>query len=154
MKNFDISDQLEKIRSADLYEYAGTVTKVIGLTVECLGLHAKMGDICKLSTGNNGAHILAEVVGFKEKTALLMPLGELSGVGQNNHVISTNEQLMVPVGPAFLGRVIDAFANPIDDLGPIAAQAHYAISNAPPNPLGRKRIKDVLPLGVRAISAC
>lgn len=153
MKSFDVSAQLEKISAADLYDYAGKVTKVIGLTVECLGLNAKMGDICRLFTGNNGEFILAEVVGFKEKTALLMPLGELSGVGPTNYVISTKEPLMVPVGASFLGRVIDAFANPIDGLGSIVPQSHYAINNSPPNPLGRKRIKEVLPLGVRAIDS-
>ena len=141
------------LNTTDVMECTGRVTQVVGLTVECEGLGAKLGDICKMYAGTRDAFILAEVVGFKEGKVLLMPLGELDGIGPNNFVASTSEPLKVPVGMGFLGRVIDAFGNPMDDKGPIEAESYSAISKAPPNPLDRERIKDILPLGVKAIDS-
>jgi flagellum-specific ATP synthase len=153
MKHFDI-EKYEKILDAvDPFEYGGKVSQVIGLTVESVGLTARMGDICKVFTGFNGDYILAEVVGFKEKKVLLMPLGELSGVGPDNFVISTNECLKVPVGLGFLGRILDALGNPMDGKGPVKVDCYYPIINPPPNPLARDRIKEVLPLGIKAVDS-
>ncbi|MHB1313889.1 MAG: flagellar protein export ATPase FliI [Christensenellales bacterium] len=151
IKRFDIDKFRKIIKSSDAYEYGGKACQVIGLTVEAIGLNARMGDICRIYSGAQDEYILSEVVGFKEKKVLLMPLGDLSGVGSNNYVISTNHSLKVPVGAGSLGRVLDALGNPMDGKGPIEIESYYSISNPPPNPLTRRRIKEVLPLGIKSI---
>lgn len=151
MKPFDINKYVGIVRGTDPIDCTGKVSRVIGLTVECVGLNARLGDICKVFAGNSEEYIHAEVVGFKENKVLLMPLGELSGVGPDDFVKATNESLKVPVGMHMLGRVLDAFGNPMDDKGPINPEAYHTIENPPPNPLSRRRIKEVLPLGIKAI---
>lgn len=153
MKYIDYDKYRRQLQSADTYEYGGKVTQVIGLTVESNGPAAKIGDTCHIYSSHMDRAIRAEVVGFKDKKVLLMPFGDLSGVGPGNYVVSTNRSLMVPVGRGFIGRVVDAIGNPIDGKGPIKAEGYYPIDNAPPNPLTRDRIKSVLPLGIKAIDS-
>ncbi|MDL2220236.1 flagellar protein export ATPase FliI [Eubacteriales bacterium OttesenSCG-928-N14] len=150
-RNIDITPYKEMIEQTDSYEYGGKVSQVVGLTVEAEGLTVKMGDVCRIYTTPNGDYTLSEVVGFKDNKVLLMPFGDLSGVGPNNVVISTNRPLMVPVGWNFLGRTLDALGRPMDGLGPIRADAQYSITNEPPNPITRKRIHEILPLGIKAL---
>lgn len=153
IRHFDYEKYKNMLRGADLYEYSGKVTQVVGLTVECTGLNARMGEICRIYTGKNGDFIFAEVVGFRDKKVLLMPLGVLSGVGAENYVVSTGESLRVPVGMDALGRILDAFGNPMDGKGALVPDAYYPIDNMPPNPLERTRIHEVLPLGIKAIDS-
>lgn len=151
-KHFDIQKYVNLINNADLFEYSGKVTKVIGLTVECAGLNAKLSDLCTIIS-SDGSGILSEVVGFRDKRVLLMPLGELSGVGPCCRVVSSNTPLGVPVGENLLGRVVDTFGRPIDNLGPIECDAYYPLSAPPPGPMDRERITEILPLGIKAIDS-
>ncbi|MGI6152227.1 MAG: flagellar protein export ATPase FliI [Christensenellaceae bacterium] len=140
------------IETINPVEMRGTVQKVIGMTVESKGPMVKMGDICKIYSNEAGAEaVLAEVVGFKEQSVILMPFGSVAGIGVGNKVVATGEEYRVPVGESLKGRILDALGRPIDGKGPVLTTDHYAIDNAPPNPLERVRIKDTLPLGVRAI---
>ncbi len=150
---FDLEKYRKIIQTADPYEYCGKVTRVVGLTVEAVGINAKMGEVCRIYTGNADEYILSEVVGFKEKTVLLMPLGDLAGIGPENYVVPTGDALKVPVGSGLLGRVLDGMGNPMDGKGPVLVEDYYSINNSPPNPLARSRIKEILPLGIKAIDS-
>ena len=141
------------LKNRDFFEYGGRVSQIFGLTVEAVGLSAKLGDICRIYTDDKEKFILSEVVGFKEKKVLLMPFGDLSGVGPNSYVVSDHRALKVSVGREFCGRVLDGLGNPIDGLGPIRADDYYPIMNNPPSPLERKRITQRLPLGIKAIDS-
>ena len=141
------------LKDRDFFEYGGRVSQIYGLTVEAVGLSAKLGDICRIYTDDKTKYILSEVVGFKEKKVLLMPFGDLSGVGPSSYVVSDNRALKVPVGEEFCGRVLDGLGNPMDDKGPVKASCYYPIMNNPPSPLERNRITEKLPLGVKAIDA-
>lgn len=152
-KRFNIEKYRDALKSADLYKYSGKVTQVVGLTVECTGLNARMGEICRVYTGKGNDYVFAEVVGFREKKVLLMPLGALSGVGAENYVVSTGESLRVPVGMDALGRILDGLGKPMDGKGDFREDCHYPIDNMPPNPLERTRIQEVLPLGIKAIDS-
>ncbi len=153
MKFFEIEKYKKLVEDTKSIEEGGKVTQVIGLTVEAIGLKANIGDICKIYSINHKEYVLAEVVGFKNKNILLMPFGDLSGIGPDNHVAATNTALKVKVGKGLCGRVLDALGNPMDDLGDIEVEAYYPINNVPPNPLQRGRIKELLPLGVKAIDS-
>ena len=153
MKHFDIDKYTKIIENADCTECGGKVSQVVGLTVEAVGLSANIGDICKIYTRSHDDCVMAEVVGFKDKNILLMPFGDLSGIGPENHVSATDSSLKVAVGPGLCGRILDALGQPMDGLGVIEAQDFYPIDNVPPNPLKRGRIKELLPLGIKAIDS-
>lgn len=147
---FDRLDQaFEKI---DTVEYSGTITQIVGMTVEADGPAASIGGVCRiLQGGSRERGVLAEVVGFKQNNVLLMPLGALSGIAPGDRIIATGSQLRVKVSKTMQGRILGPLGDPIDALGPIMAEEEYAIDNDPPSPLQRARIHEILPLGVRAI---
>ncbi|NLM03867.1 MAG: flagellar protein export ATPase FliI [Clostridiales bacterium] len=150
-----IEINLEKYRNSlemiDLIKYTGHVTQVIGLTIESVGPAVKVGEACKIYTVNNSNPIMAEVVGFKGKKVLLMPFGDMEGIGPNSMVEALGSTLNVKVGDSLLGRILDGLGNPIDDKGPIEETTVYPVAGTPLNPLERTKINKPLPLGIKAL---
>ncbi|GMQ65035.1 flagellar protein export ATPase FliI [Vallitalea maricola] len=150
MESIDFN-KYETLISNSYIRHLGRVTRVVGLTIESLGPKVRMGGLCLIHSGIDKASVLAEVVGFKENRILLMPLGDLEGVGLGSTVEALGQTLTVAVGDKLLGRVLDGLGNPIDDKEIIYTDTDYSIHNEPPEPLKRKRIKEVLPIGVKAV---
>ncbi|WP_347491388.1 flagellar protein export ATPase FliI [Desulfoscipio sp. XC116] len=148
----EISKWREKIQQIKILRPTGKVTKVIGLTMEVKGIAAGVGEICDIHVPGETGPVLAEVVGFQEDSSILMPLGELRGMFPGCLVVPRGEQLTVNVGQELLGRVLDGLGKPMDGKHLGVKQA-YTVNNAPPGPLGRKRISEAFTTGVRAIDA-
>ncbi|PHO07767.1 flagellar protein export ATPase FliI [Thermoanaerobacterium thermosaccharolyticum] len=138
------------LRDRSFIKYYGKVNQVVGLTIESIGPISNVGDVCEIKS-INGNTIYAEVMGFKDDKVYLMPLGDMDGIGPGNSVISTGQKLKIGVGEELLGRVIDALGNPIDGKGPIKFKKLVSTNNVPPNPIERKRIREAMPLGIKAI---
>ena len=79
----------EAISRADLHLRRGRVSDIIGLIVEATGLEAQVGEVCEVQAGRTVEPVKAEVVGFRAKRTLLMPLGEMTGIGPGNVVTAT-----------------------------------------------------------------
>lgn len=135
----------------DYVKHLGKVTQVVGLMVESLGPVCSVGDVCSIRANKNSEPTLAEVVGFRENKILLMPLGNMGGVGPGSIVESMNMSLSVKVGPELLGRVLDGLGNPIDGKGEIISDLYYPTEKQAPDPMKRVRIHEPMPLGVKAI---
>ena len=142
----------DRLNEISLYQYKGKVSRVIGLTIESRGPAVRLGETCHIYPIKSKDPVLAEVVGFKEDTVLLMPLGEMEGIGPGSMVIATGNTLEVDVGGQLLGRILDGMGNPIDDFEPPSLNYSYPVNNQPPNPLSRTKITEPLPLGVKAIN--
>ena len=99
--------------STDLYKYKGTVSKLLGLTVEVKLPGLKVGDLCYIET-NTGEKKPAEVQAFKGEVAQLLLLLDGNGIGQGSTVISTGRPITIPVGDFLLGRLINPMGEPID----------------------------------------
>jgi flagellum-specific ATP synthase len=95
---------------------------------------------------------MAEVVGFRDDQVLLMPLGELRGVGPGSRVVALTREAHYPVGEGLLGRVVDGLGRPIDGKGIIAAHS-YPIYRIVSNPLGRQEINEPLDIGIRTVNS-
>lgn len=141
----------EDIYDKSYIKHIGKVTKIIGLTIESLGPNVNMGELCKIISED--ISVYAEVVGFRDNRILLMPLGELTGIGLNSTVEALGHALQVPVSEELLGRVLDGLGKPIDNKGAIYSRNLYNIENHSPDPLTRSMIKEPLPIGVKAIDA-
>lgn len=150
MQDF-LKDCFEKVRNLNTVEYSGKVMKVVGLTVESNGPAVNMGNICRIYPFTGDNYVEAEVVGFKDQRVLLMPFGDMTGIGFGSRVVSTGRSMRVAVSGRLIGRVLDALGNPMDNGGPIQASDYYPVDNVPPDPLSRTRIKEEFPLGIRAI---
>lgn len=141
----------EILRNLDSVERSGRVMKVVGLTVESNGPAVNMGNICRIYPSSGGDFVEAEVVGFRDQRVLLMPFGDMTGIGFGSRVVSTGRSLQASVSEALAGRILNALGKPMDGGGEIPGEAFYPVDNAPPNPLSRTRIKTEFPLGIRAI---
>ncbi len=142
----------QAIREADLARRHGFVSNLIGLIIEATGLQAEVGEVCLVGTDRNRAAVSAEVVGFRDGRTLLMPLGELHGIGPGTRVLATGTPFRIEVGDGLLGRVVDGLGIP-DDGRPAAGGAARSTIATPPGALSRPRITERVGLGVRALDA-
>ncbi len=92
------------------------------------------------------------MVGFDDHTAILMPLGDASGVGLDDVVRPTGSAMKISVGEGVLGRVLDGLGRPMDGRGPIEGSVStWNVERSPPDPMKRRRVETPLSVGVRVI---
>ncbi len=147
----DYNNVCASIDQARTILQTGRVSRVIGLTVESEGPVVSIGDLCHIESPDSGDRIEAEVVGFKESRLLLMPLGDLRGITSGAIVISTGDQLRIPVGDELIGRVVDGLGKPIDGKGPLMALHMRGVNAIAPQPLSRPPIQKALYTGIKSI---
>ena len=128
----------------------GRVSKAVGMVIEATGIQAHVGELCELVTPGEPP-LLAEVVGFHHHTAILTPLGSTTGLSALTEVVPTGRGHDCPVGPALLGRVLDALGRPLDDKGPLGPHERVSVQREPVRPLARRPIDRALATGIRAI---
>lgn len=149
---FDIEKYFNALEQVKMYQLQGKIVQAIGLTMEAVGPKVSLGELCYVKTNRgDNEYVPCEVVGFKNNRTLLMPLGNLEGVGPGSEMNATGSTLRVKVGLDLKGRILDGLGEPIDKKGRMKLQTTYPVMNQPPNPMERQRITDVLPVGVRAI---
>lgn len=128
----------------------GRVRRVLGTVIHATVEDARIGEICELVDRRTGRTMKAEVVGLLEETAVLVPLGDLTGLSSLTEVIPTKKDQQVPVGPDLLGRIINALGEPLDGK-PLTLDGTYPVHAYPPSPLQRRLISEPIQLGIRAI---
>jgi type III secretion protein N (ATPase) len=126
------------------------VSKSVGMLIDATGIQAHVGELCELTTPGEPP-LLAEVVGFNGNTAVMTPLGPVTGISALTEVIPSGRGHVCPVGTQLLGRVLNAMGEPIDERGPLAAHAHWPVHREPVSPLARRLIDQPLVTGVRVI---
>ena len=130
--------------------HIGIVKRIVGMKVEVSGLSLSLGTLCNIAIGDH-AWCKAEVIGFSGNRMYLMALQDTSGVKPGAAVAPLTHGMRAPIGGAMLGRILDAYGEPIDGKGPLLVECssgHKVI-----NPLHRKRINTPLDVGIRAINA-
>lgn len=142
------------IENTQLYQYQGSVSKLLGLTVEVKLPGLKIGDLCYIET-YTGEKKPAEVVAFKGEVAQLLLLLDGSGIGQGCLVTSTGQPITIPVGDFLLGRLVDPMGIPLDgEPLPLENAEWRNIEGPPPGPFERPIITEMFSTGVRAIDSC
>ena len=142
---------VETARTAPIIRRCGTVTEVVGLTIESRGPASRIGEICRISRGPEHEPIIAEVCGFRDDHVLLLPLGRADEIEPGARVTALGDDLRVPAGPELLGRIVDAAGRPMDDRGPIRTAVRRSTRGAPPSPMRRRQVDEPLWVGVRAV---
>ena len=150
-KAFSADAYLSELKTVDLIRQNGKVRQVIGVVIESLGPAMSIGETCSIMYRRNTDPVLAEVVGFRDNKVLMMPLGDLGGIGAGSEVVALGKPLEIGLSNGLLGRVLDGIGRPIDGLGPIMHAERAEVSGSPPSPLTRRRITEPLSMGVRAI---
>ena len=162
------------LSNVETMQFAGRVVKVTGLVIEVSGIELSVGSTCVIPLSDNKS-IEAEVVGFDKQKLFLMPQGSTEGISpgtkvylksipakygrlfvdpqsNNSREVTNSYSAQLPVGSQLLGRVLDASGRPIDQLGPLNAEAFSPLQSEPINPLKRSPIDHILDVGVRAIN--
>jgi len=147
---FDVDlSKYETVLQKSYVKRLGRVAQVVGLTIESAGPEVNIGATCLIRSGKYATPVIAEVVGFRGNHVLLMPLGNIAGVGPGS-IVEAADPLTLKVSDAILGRVLNGLGQPLDGLPPVEG-FDFPISNQPPNPLTRDRIAKSMTVGVKAI---
>ncbi|NFS27773.1 flagellar protein export ATPase FliI [Clostridium botulinum] len=149
MIDIDFNNLINKVNNTSSIYTEGVVNKVIGLTVEVKGIKAFVGELCIIYNEKN-APVNCEVVGFKDGFVVLMPLDELIGISPGCRVVPMRKPLSVKCSDKLLGEIIDGLGKPLRGEELVEGE-DYPLENNPPDPLKRKRIKEIMPTGIRAI---
>ncbi len=137
-------------------QHFGQLSKVVGLHAEITGLSVGVGDLVTIGSSRSMAEgapkpVLAEVVAVSMDRATVLPYGDLHGRRVGEDVHTSGEQLMVPVGPSLLGRVLDGLGRPMDDGPSLSGTPKVSLHNTPPAPLSRPLVSEPMYVGVRSI---
>ncbi len=147
-----MSIDVDSIADLSIIKIWGKVTRIVGLVIEGYCPHASIGSLCELTSIDGSSETYAEIVGFKDSRALLMPLGELRGLGPGSLIRVIRNSASIKVGNNLLGRVINAMEIPQDGLPAPVLTEEQQLYALPPGPMERQNITATMDLGVRAIN--
>lgn len=150
-----LSHRLNKFRQ---YNYlstrpvaSGKLTRMVGLTLEAVGLNVSVGCQCKVILSNN-KEIDTEVVGFHNDITYLMPIQKIEGVQPGARVVPLDADRSLSIGEHLKGRILNGIGQPLDGLGPVDSSDGVSFEPSTINPLHRDPIKEPLDVGIRAIN--
>jgi ATP synthase in type III secretion protein N len=146
----DLSHYFQLIKDASLVRVRGRVTELTGLVIKASVPNVRVGELVYIKSRTRG-QVKAEVVGFQGDEVMLMPLGELYGIGPDSEVIPTGKPLTIKCGEGLLGRVLSGIGEPIDGKPLPEGLVDWSVDRDCPDPFLRQRIERPLPLGVRCI---
>jgi flagellum-specific ATP synthase len=128
------------------------VLESVGQTIESAGPLASVGECCEIQDQFGRAH-LAEVIGFRGSNVLSMPVESTEGIRFGNTVEALGVNAEIEVGPALMGRVLNALGEPIDDGRPPALSQALPLDGVVRRPLDRVPIRTPLGTGIRLLDA-
>lgn len=129
--------------------YSGRVSRVVGLTVEGFLPQVPVRGLCRIHRHGTGDSIEAEVIGLKNDTVVLMPIGETAGIQVGDRIETLKSEASIKVGNSLLGRVLDGSGHPIAG-DALENCVDYPLYQSPMDAVTRKKISKSLSLGVRA----
>jgi F-type H+-transporting ATPase subunit alpha len=113
------------------------------------GLHSAMAnELLEFEDGTLGLALNLDV-----REIGVVVLGEYTGIEEGQTVRRTGEVLSVPVGDAFLGRVVDPLGDPLDGLGEVEAEGRRALELQAPSVINRQEVNEPLQTGIKAIDS-
>jgi flagellum-specific ATP synthase len=151
METLNLQKYERALESAQLTRDIGKVTQVTGFLIRGYIPEVSIGTVCEIFPNSGAPGFLAEVVGFRDREVLLMPLTEMRGLGLGSTILVRRQMASIPVGDAMLGRVINGLGQAIDGKGDLFLTEEAPLYAEAGNPLDRPPIREKMSLGVRAI---
>jgi flagellum-specific ATP synthase len=134
------------------WRWRGQVLESVGQTIESAGPLASVGECCEIQDQFGGSH-LAEVIGFRGSNVLSMPVESTEGIRFGDTVAALGVRPEIEVGPALMGRVLNALGEPIDEGRPPSVSVALPLDGAVRSPLDRTPIRTPLGTGIRVLDA-
>jgi flagellum-specific ATP synthase len=132
------------------WRWRGQVLESVGQTIESAGPLASVGECCEIQDQFGHPH-LAEVIGFRGSNVLSMPVETTEGIRFGDSVAALGVSPGIEVGPALMGRVLNALGAPIDEGRPPRSSLVLPLDGAVRSPLDRVPIRTPLGTGIRVI---
>ncbi len=151
--NIDFDKYYHLLGSQHFTRDSGKVLEVTGLVIKATLPGASVGSIVEVQPQGTESSFWAEVIGFKDRNVLMMPLGPMQGVSFGSRVTLAKQVATVRIGNNILGRTIDGLGQPIDSLGAMEQPRELPLYKDVRNPLDRRPIRESLDLGIRSINA-
>jgi flagellum-specific ATP synthase len=131
----------------------GRVTGVLGMLLQAGGIARDVAVGGRVEILAQRRRVMCEVVGFRDGQTLLMPFGAIEGISLGCKVEPVPGQGAIFPHKAWLGRVVNAFGEPLDGKGPLPqGPIPYPFRNSPPPAHARKRVQGKIDLGIRALN--
>ncbi len=146
------AERVRGVAARDPVRRYGRVVRSSGEVLRASGLRAPIGSRCLIDT-EDGQSLAAEVVGFEAGALLIMPEQGTRGVIRGARVHVESRAPAPLMGPAHLGRVIDARGMPLDGLPAPEVTDPWPLRGVPINPMSRERLDTPFDVGVSAINA-
>jgi flagellum-specific ATP synthase len=147
-----LAEHIDSVYSILSLRVRGRVSGIAGLTIEASDLSLPLGSLCRINSAGRGA-CLAEVIGFAGQATLLMPLGSVAGVNRGDSIENVSGAPRIVCCPQMLGRVLDGFGRPIDELGALPPGVARRIDGRGVRPMQRRNIREPIGTGIRCIDA-
>ena len=141
-----------RLERSQPWRWRGQVLESVGQTIESAGPLASVGECCEIQDQFGQTH-LAEVIGFRGSNVLSMPVGSTEGIRFGNRVEALGVHPEIEVGPALMGRVLNALGHPIDEGRPLAASQTFPLDGEVRPPLDRVPIRTPLGTGIRVLDS-
>ncbi|WP_263365572.1 FliI/YscN family ATPase [Edaphobacter bradus] len=132
------------------WRWCGRVVEANGQTIESDGPVCSVGECCEI-VDREGVRHQAEVIGFRGKRVLAMPLRATQGIRYGDAILATSQTPGIAVSERMAGRVLDAIGSPLDEIGSIAAERMWRLDGAVPHPMKRVTITEPLQTGVKVL---
>jgi flagellum-specific ATP synthase len=149
MLKLDVPKLCDRVRDRDRFHTAGKLRSATGVILSCT-LPAAVGDQCGILTPG-GREIPAEVIGFKDGLAYLVPYEQGEELSPGMTVVRKGRGLSVPVGDGLLGRIVDGLGRPVDGGGPLKGCEPRSVTQDAPAAMERARIRHPFVTGQRAL---
>src|SRR5437868_13175542 len=149
---------LKEIQAADLAELdvreVGTVLEVKDGIARIYGLTSAMaGEMLEFTSSETGDKVVGQALNLEEDNIGAVIFGNYLELREGDEVRRTGRVLEVPVGPALVGRVVDALGRPVDGRGPIHTTKTRKVYIVAPGIIKRQPVKEPLQTGVKAIDS-
>src|SRR6266513_2919145 len=149
---------LKEIQTADLAEIdvreVGTVLEVKDGIARIYGLTSAMaGEMLEFTSSETSEKVTGQALNLEEDNIGAVIFGDYLVLREGDEVRRTGRVLDVPVGPALVGRVVDALGRPVDGLGPVHTTQTRKVDIVAPGIIKRQPVKEPLQTGIKAIDS-
>jgi flagellum-specific ATP synthase len=132
------------------WRWSGRVVEANGQTIEAEGPLCSVGECCEIVDGDGLRH-RAEVIGFRGRHVLAMPLEATQGIRYGDALLAMGVTPQIAVGEQMEGRILNALGAPLDGLPAPRVAEMWPLDGVVPHPMEREPIKEPLQTGLRVL---
>ncbi len=145
-----LAPYLTQLAARPAWRWSGRVVEANGQTIEAEGPLCSVGECCEIVDGDGLRH-RAEVIGFRGRHVLAMPLEATQGIRYGDALLAMGVTPQIAVGEQMEGRVLNALGAPLDELSAPRVAEMWPLDGQVPHPMEREPIKEPLQTGLRVL---